>query len=52
MQRIHLTENVKRSKEMQCKLNLNINLIQEEVVKLLDVGAIYLIFINKWVSPM
>ena len=39
--------------ERQRRLNLNIKeVVKKEIVKLLDVGIIYLIFDSEWVSPV
>uniref|UniRef100_A0A2N9IGG3 Reverse transcriptase domain-containing protein n=1 Tax=Fagus sylvatica TaxID=28930 RepID=A0A2N9IGG3_FAGSY len=50
--RIYLEDNVKPSREMQRRLNPNMKeVVRAEVLKLLDVGIIYLISDSKWVSP-
>jgi hypothetical protein len=50
--RIYLEDNVKPSREMQCRLNSNMKeVVRAEVLKLLDVGIIYPISDSKWVSP-
>ena len=49
--RIYLEENAKLSKEMQRRLNHNIKVVKNKVIKLLDNGIIYSISDNKWVSP-
>ena len=50
--RIHLEEDVKPSRQPQRRLNPKIKeVVKKEVLKLLDVGVIYPIADNKWVSP-
>ena len=50
--RIHLEEDVKPSRQQQRRLNpIMKEVVKKEVLKLLDVGVIYLIADNKWVSP-
>lgn len=49
---IYLEENAKPSREMQQRLNPNMKeVVRNEVIKLLDNGIIYPIFVSKWVSP-
>jgi hypothetical protein len=49
---IYLEENAKPSREMQQRLNPNMNeVVKNEVIKLLDNGIIYPISDSKWVSP-
>ena len=44
MHRIHLEENARASREMQRRLNPNMQeVVRAEVLKLLDVGVIYAI---------
>ncbi|CAN6542267.1 unnamed protein product [Malus baccata var. baccata] len=51
MHRILLEEGAKATREAQRRLNpLMIEVIKKEVIKLLDVGIIYLISDSKWVS--
>ena len=53
MHKIHLEEKVKPSREPQRRLNPAMQeVVRAEVIKLLDVGIIYLIFESKWVSPI
>ena len=50
--RIHLKENVKTNRQLQRRLNPRMKeVVKNEVLKLLDVGIIYPISNNKWVSP-
>ena len=50
--RIHLEEDVKPSRKPQRRLNpIMKEVVKKEVLKLLDVGVIYLIADSKWVSP-
>ena len=50
--RIHLEEDVKPSRQPQRRLNpIMKEVVKKEVLKLLDVGVIYPIADNKWVSP-
>ena len=50
--RIHLEEDVKPSRQPQRRLNpVMKEVVKKEVLKLLDVGVIYLIVDSKWVSP-
>ena len=50
--RIHLEEDVKPSRQPQRRLKpIMKELVEKEVLKLLDVGVIYPIADNKWVSP-
>ena len=50
--RIHLEEDVKPSRQPQRRLNpVMKEVVKKEVLKLLDVGVIYPIADNKWVSP-
>jgi hypothetical protein len=49
--RIYLEENAKPSREMQRRLNPNMKVVRNEVIKLLDNGIIYPISNSKWVSP-
>ena len=50
--RIHLEEDVKPSRQPQRRLNpVMKEVVKIEVLKLLDVGVIYLIADSKWVSP-
>ena len=50
--RIHLEEDVKPSRQPQRRLNpIMKEVVKKEVLKLLDVGVIYPIANNKWVSP-
>ena len=50
--RIHLEEDVKPSRQPQRRLNpIMKEVVKKEVLKLLDVGVIYLIADSKWVSP-
>ena len=49
---IHLEEDVKPSRQPQRRLNpVMKEVVKKEVLKLLDVGVIYPIADNKWVSP-
>jgi hypothetical protein len=51
MQKIHLEENSKPSRESQRRLNPAMQeVVRTEVIKLLDVGIIYPISDGKWVS--
>ncbi|XP_068305092.1 uncharacterized protein [Pyrus communis] len=53
MHRILLEECAKPTREAQCHLNpLMMEVVKKEVIKLLDVGIIYPISDNKWVSPV
>ena len=53
MHKIHLEENDKPLREPQRRLNLAMKeVVRIEVIKLLDVGTIYSISDNKWVSPI
>ena len=53
MHKIHLEENAKTSKKPQRRLNPTIQeVVRAKVIKLLDVGIIYSISDNKWVSPI
>ena len=48
---IHLDENVKPTREMQCRLNPNIKeVVRTEVLKLLDACIIYPISDSSWIS--
>ena len=49
--KIYLEENAKPSREMQRRLNPNMKVVKNEVIKLLDNGIIYSISDSKWVSP-
>ena len=50
--RIHLEEDVKPSRQPQRRLNpIMKEMVKKKVLKLLDVGVIYLITDSKWVSP-
>ena len=50
--RIHLEENTKTTRQPQRRLNPHMKeVVKNEVLKLLDVGIIYLISDSKWVSP-
>lgn len=50
--RIYLEENIKPSREMQCRLDPTMkDVVKTEVLKLLDVGIIFPIVDSKWVSP-
>ena len=50
--KIHLEEDVKPSRQPQRRLNpIMKEVVKKEVLKLMDVGVIYLIANNKWVSP-
>ena len=50
--RIHLEEDVKPSRQPQRRLNpIMKEVVKKEVLKLLNVGVIYPIADNKWVSP-
>ena len=52
MHKIHLEENAKTSREPQRWLNPAMQeVMRVEVIKLRDVGIIYLISDSKWVSP-
>ena len=51
MHKILMEENYRPSIEHQMRLNLHMKeVIRVEVIKLLDVGIIYLIFDSSWVS--
>ena len=53
MHRIHLEENAKSSREMQRRLNPNMQeVVRAEVLKLLDADIIYPISDSTWVSPI
>jgi hypothetical protein len=53
MQKIHLEENSKPSREPQRRLNPAMQeVVRAEVIKLLDAGIIYPISDSKWVSPI
>jgi hypothetical protein len=53
MHKIHLEENSKPSREPQRRLNPAMQeVMRTKVIKLLDVGIIYLISDSKWVSPI
>jgi hypothetical protein len=53
MHKIHLEENIKTSWESQRCLDLIMQgVVRDEVLKLLDVGVIYLISDNSWVSSV
>jgi hypothetical protein len=53
MHKIHIEENVKPSREPQRRLNPAMQeVVRAEVIKLLDVGIIYLISDSKWVIPI
>jgi hypothetical protein len=53
MHKIHLEENAKTSREPQRHLNPAMQeVVLAKVIKLLDVGIIYLISDSKWVSPI
>ena len=53
MHRIHLEENAKPSREMQRRLNPNMQeVVRTEVLKMLDAGIIYHISDSTWVSPV
>lgn len=50
---IYLEDDVKSSQQPQRRLNLIMkDVVRMEVLKLLDVGIIYLIVDSKWVSPI
>ena len=50
--RIHLEEDVKPSRQPHRRLNpIMKEVVKKEVLKLLDIGVIYPIVDNKWVSP-
>lgn len=50
---IALEDNVIPSRQPQCRLNpIMKDVVRAEVLKLLDVGIIYPIANNKWVSPI
>ena len=50
--KIHLEEDVKPYRQPQCRLNsIMKEVFKKEVLKLLNVGVIYLIEDSKWVSP-
>lgn len=45
-----IKENTKLIKEMQCRMNPNMNeAVKKEIIKWLDVEVIYPIFDNQWV---
>ena len=49
MHRIHLEDDAKPVRQMQCGLNPHMKeVVQKEVVKLLDVGSIYPISDSQW----
>lgn len=52
MYRTLLENDYKTSIEHQRRSNHNMKVIKKEVLKLLDVGVIYLIFDSEWVSPI
>ena len=53
MHYIHLDENAKTTREMQCRLNPNMKkVVRTKVLKLLDAGIIYSISDSSWVSPV
>ena len=53
MHRILLEEGSKPTRETQRRLNPPMmEVVKEEILKLLDVGVIYPISDNKWVSPV
>ncbi|CAL8089120.1 unnamed protein product [Prunus armeniaca] len=53
MHKILLEDNTMPERDPQRRLNPNMKeVVRKEVMKLLDVGIIYPIFDNKWVSPM
>ena len=53
MHRIHMEENAKPLREMQRRLNPNMQeVVRAEVLKLLDAGIIYPISDSTWVSPV
>ena len=50
--RIHLEENAKTTCQPQIRLNPHVKeVVKNKVFKLIDVGIIYYISDNKWVSP-
>uniref|UniRef100_A0A2N9EIZ4 Integrase catalytic domain-containing protein n=1 Tax=Fagus sylvatica TaxID=28930 RepID=A0A2N9EIZ4_FAGSY len=50
--KLNFEEEVKTSREPQCRLNPNMKeVVKSEVLKLLDAGIIYPIADSKWVSP-
>ncbi|XP_058223003.1 uncharacterized protein LOC131332724 [Rhododendron vialii] len=52
-QHIYLEDDVKPSRQPQCRLNpIMKEVVKAEVLKLLDVGIIYPITDSKWVSPI
>jgi len=53
MHRIHLKDNAKLIKQMQCRLNPHMKeVVQKVVAKLLDPVISYLISNSQWVSPV
>jgi len=48
---IYLEENAKPSREMQLRLNPNMKVVKNKVIKLIDNEIIYPISDSKWVSP-
>ena len=53
MHKILMEEECKPTIEQQRRLNLNMQeVVKKEIIKLLDVGIIYLILDSSWVSPI
>ena len=53
MHSIHLEDDVKPLRQMQCRLNPHMKeVVQKEIIKLLDAGIIYPISDSQWVSPI
>lgn len=53
MYKFFLKNNYKPSIKHQRRLNPNMKeVVKKEVLKLLDIGIIFLIFDNEWVNPM
>ena len=53
MHQIHLEENAKPSREMQLRLNPNMQeVVRAEILKMLNAGIIYPISNSTWVSPV
>jgi len=51
--RIHLEDDAKPVRQMQCRLSPHMKeVVQKEVVKVLDAGIIYRISDSQWVSPV
>jgi hypothetical protein len=51
--KIHLEENAKLSRELEMRLNPTMQeVMRAKVIKLLDIGIIYMIFDSKWLSPI